>query len=857
MSVLQRQTGKPTIGFLFGNFDAAYMRTLWAGMVDTARMRGAHLLCFKGESLQPAGQTPPKSSNILYALPSPELVDGLILTGVVGVDVGHDEWRRFCASFSGLPVLTLGGSADGFPAIEVDNAHGIRELVRHQVEIHGHRRIGFIQGPSGNADAELRYRAYADALEAHGVAVDPALVLPGDFTFNSGRQAIQRLFSQPGVEVDAILAANDLSALGAMEALAELGRHVPDDVAVVGFDDQPESRAATPPLTTVRQPVYAMGVQAVERMLRMLKGERDAETVTLPTMMVARQSCGCANPAIARVVERSDAPTPDMEDDEFQAHLLNTLEDLLSPQHQAVTSGQSAELVEALFADCGQTGSSRCLALLYHIFEHSIVRQQSIVEWHDALSALRRMLLDRTLDRAVRIRVNTLFQQARILLGEMMRQAQGHTHLDSGVITGYIRNVARELNANFHLDQMRDILARALRMFDIPRGYVMLYDTPDEPLESAHLVFAYDDGRLVSRPAESFSPKRLFLDQMEIGKHAVSFMVEALYLETRQIGLALFEIGPSNSLVYEMLRTQVSSSLHGAILLQRQREARQILEVQPIIQQVLKALEHLTATSDTLTEISADMASGAEEISHQVTSVSKSSEHISDVIQNVSAAAAQEAASITEIASTVDRVMDRVNLAVESARNANATMTDLSASSRQVGEILDSISGVAKQTKFLALYAAIIAAQSGSFESNFSVVATEVKTLAQETANSAKDVAQKIRMIQLSSQDAVEAISRVVTSIYQVSEHSGAISTAITEQSSTTSQISRTIADAADQSHTITQSTAQVASVAQEASLRAVRVEEAARNLLEFAEQLQQLVTQFTHVSRSSEEASG
>ena len=148
----------------------------------------------------------------------------------------------------------------------------------------------------------------------------------------------------------------------------------------------------------------------------------------------------------------------------------------------------------------------------------------------------------------------------------------------------------------------------------------------------------------------------------------------------------MFEIGPLNNLMYKMLRVQISSSLRGAILLQRQQQARQILELEPIIQQVLNALEHLAGTSDTLTQISAEMASGAEEISQQVTSVSENSEHISDVIQSVSAAATQEAASITEIASTVDVVMERVTRAVESAQKANATMTDLAASSQQIGD---------------------------------------------------------------------------------------------------------------------------------------------------------------------------
>ncbi len=852
MTPLRRQTGRPTVGFLFGDLDFSYMRNLWSGMIEAARANNVTLLCLKGELLESSPETPRESANILYSLPREGLVDGIVITGVVGGKVTAEEFQRFCTSFADIPVLTVASKVPGLPSIEVDNAHGTREVMDHLIEQHGYQRIGFIQGLAHNPEAELRYQAYIDALRAHGLSVDPALVMPGLFTYNSGRQAILQAFHQGNPGMDAIVAANDVSAFGALEALSGMGLRVPDDVALVGFDDLAESRTVSPPLTTVRQPVRELGIQAVEQILGMIEGKHVPDNDVLPTRMAVRQSCGCINPDIARVAEGVDEIPHDVEPHEFQAILAAALHRVFRPHETPVNSEQIAGFVEALLHDCESAESTTCIPILYDILGHQILHDHTVTVWQDGLSILRQTLLRCSRDRAARIHLETVFQQARVLLGEMMQQIQGDYHIRSRAINSQLRVITRELNGSFQLDHMWETLVRALKILNILDCYVTLYDTPEQPLESAHMVFAYVDGKEIAVDDTPFSAVTLVSKTLGERKKPACFMVEALYVEAQQIGLALFEIGPQEAMVYEMLRTQLSSSLRGAMLLQRQQQAQHILELQPIIRQVLNVLEHLAGTSDTLTEISTEMAAGAEEISQQVISVSESSEHISEVIQSVSAAAMQEAASITEIASTVDMVMERVTRAVESAQGANATMSDLSASSQQIGDILGVISGVAKQTKFLALYAAILAAQSGSFEANFTVVANEVKVLAQETANSAKDIAQKIRMIQISGQEAVEAISRVVSSIYQVSEHSAVISTAITEQSSTTGQISRTIADAAEQSNIITRTTAEVASVAQEASNRAARVRQAAQNLLMLAEQLQDLVIKFTEVSGSS-----
>ncbi|WPO69905.1 LacI family DNA-binding transcriptional regulator [Streptomyces sp. KN37] len=174
------------------------------------------------------------------------------------------------------------------PYVDCDNRGGAREAVRHLVGL-GRGRVVHITGPLDQTSAVDRLDGYRDVLGD----VDPCLIAEGDFTPAGGERAMRELLDR-APELDAVFAANDLSASGALRVLRERGRRVPDDVAVVGFDDMlPVAEQADPPLTTVRQDIEEMG----RLMARMLLRGRDGEdvacepaNVVLPTALVRRAS---------------------------------------------------------------------------------------------------------------------------------------------------------------------------------------------------------------------------------------------------------------------------------------------------------------------------------------------------------------------------------------------------------------------------------------------------------------------------------------------------------------------------------------------------------------------------------------
>jgi len=182
------------------------------------------------------------------------------------------------------------------PCVTVENQAASRRLVDHLIEAHGRRRIVFLRGPADNEDSWRRETGYRQALDAHGLPFDQRLVTAGDYDRAVAEASIGRLL-KAGVEFDAVFAADDDTAVGALAALRAAGRQVPEEVSVAGFDDQRISAYVSPPLTTVRAPTEEVGRQAAQQLVNLVRHKPAEPLILLPTELVIRRSCGCAGEA--------------------------------------------------------------------------------------------------------------------------------------------------------------------------------------------------------------------------------------------------------------------------------------------------------------------------------------------------------------------------------------------------------------------------------------------------------------------------------------------------------------------------------------------------------------------------------
>lgn len=191
-------------------------------------------------------------------------------------------------------LVSIGMNLPGATNVASNDEAGVFQAVAHLVRYHDCKRVAFIGGPADSVDGGRRFEAYRFALEQLGLEYDPTLICRGDYEAQSGREAAMRLRQFGGHHFDALIAANDLMAIGAIEGLREAGVAVPHSVKVFGFDDLEEASFISPPLSTVRQPMVEQGAAAAELAIRLLRGEIvDATRTLIPAPLVVRRSCGC------------------------------------------------------------------------------------------------------------------------------------------------------------------------------------------------------------------------------------------------------------------------------------------------------------------------------------------------------------------------------------------------------------------------------------------------------------------------------------------------------------------------------------------------------------------------------------
>ncbi|HET8913533.1 MAG TPA: LacI family DNA-binding transcriptional regulator [Ktedonobacteraceae bacterium] len=248
-----------------------------------------------------------------------KIIDRILATkltaGLLAIHPGQSAQHLVELQKHRFPVVLIddqNAPPDGIPWVGTDNYSGAYEATRHLLRL-GHRRIATIQGPMKFKVSRDRYQGFCDALLEAGIPLDPELVLEGDFTFGGGKRCAQEFFERPLAErPTAVFAGSDQTAYGVIAAAEVCGLHIPDDIALVGFDDNPSSAHMQPALTTIRQPFSEMGQRAIRLLLSSIERSRpahqkriengqqahdvieEAQRIQLPTTLVIRDSCGAS-----------------------------------------------------------------------------------------------------------------------------------------------------------------------------------------------------------------------------------------------------------------------------------------------------------------------------------------------------------------------------------------------------------------------------------------------------------------------------------------------------------------------------------------------------------------------------------
>jgi signal transduction histidine kinase/DNA-binding LacI/PurR family transcriptional regulator len=583
---------RKTIGVFASQVGRAWGTEFIAGVNAAAEEHDVNLVHFIGGKLSPiVTDDKTKLSFGLYDLAKPGHLDGLLLTADVAHGVDPEQLKTFSDLYGAIPIVTQSVPIEGASMFIANNEEGMRAAVRHLIQEHGYKKIAFIRGIRGQIDAEQRFEAYQAELKANNLRLDENLVVDGDFTSESGSAAVRILLDERQLRVQAIVAANDSMAFGALEALQQRSVRVPDDVAVTGFDDLREAQVTGVPLTTVRQSFYTAGKHALEALLKRIHGDTVSPVTVTPTQLLTRWSCGCLpeNVRQAAVAPRDVAKTGRLENKREAAlrALLNSAG--VTEQDPALlqfkdTFGRAWD--GFLLTLSSRSSSDDFLKTINAMIE--LMQRHGLVPavWHNVISMMRRYALGGINSHTSMLQAENLFQQARLLAGELSQRSQAYRRLvleqQENLLHGFSFSMAPAMS----MDEIGAAISTHFPAMGIERWYVMFYSDVTAPQsisapppESYNLLLQYEGARFeIPQKRTMMGTGQLIPRGKTPADHRYSAVVMPLSLARNRFGFMWVEMGPSDWEIYVRIRNLVSSALLRVMLVQQKEQAQREVE---------------------------------------------------------------------------------------------------------------------------------------------------------------------------------------------------------------------------------------------------------------------------------------
>ncbi|WP_328491765.1 substrate-binding domain-containing protein [Streptomyces sp. NBC_00414] len=600
-----------TVGLLTANIHLGVGATLWSGARAAAERNDVNLICFPGGNLRHGDV----ARSELYELVGPARLDGVVCwSSTLGLPSAGPRARRLLRRLAHLPLISLNQPlSDQTDVLSIDSHAGMRKLVGHLVVQHGRRRPACIHGPLANPVSEERYRACVDALRHHGIR-NEHVGAAVDFAAAAGASAMQVLLEArgltPGVDFDVVLACSDVLAAGALRYLTERGIRVPEDVAVVGFNDSPEARLGDPPLTSVALPFEELGALSVDTLVARLRGTRPPDRTTIPATLVPRRSCGCPYPTSYRPSPVTPAPAAARRPAGWDAvdGVLPSVGPRLASAFRAELArgdGESYTLAsgDGRGAADGEVRPGDFLSLVERLLRSNAGTQAEVDRWHQALESARRGVVD-TLPDALRRAGEVLFGQARLVVAERSRALLEYERWSQTQRARRLREFGTALTTVVDLEGLSDVLERHLGQSGVPHCRIVLYDRDAEASGPAALGMARpllaraEAGRAAPRDAgresasagplgsPAFSPALLLPDSLLPLDDRFTLVLEPLHIGEEHLGVAVFEATSTRAAyhdgadgaLYRELGDQISAALKGIGLFDEVRRARDAAE---------------------------------------------------------------------------------------------------------------------------------------------------------------------------------------------------------------------------------------------------------------------------------------
>lgn len=566
---------------------SSYFQPILRGLQTAARRLDCNLLIASGvsqhtemlaSSLRPAW--PVRASDSDFLPVGPWNTDGLLVFPPFRSSQRQAYIQRLIAD--GFPVVFIGHSLPGRVVLP-DNADGVRDALQHLMT-HGHREIVFLASwPELKAEDE-RLTHYGMLSREYNLPYDERRLAYGGYTTPGGYRAMQQVLAS-GVSFTAILAGNDESAIGVIQALHDAGLHVPQDIAVVGFDDRLEAIAQHPPLTTVHFPLYETGYRSVHFLLDTIAGRTAKDQIMrLPTTLVVRQSCGCqpgewqSLPYISSMVAAERRT-------QLQSSLAQSMVATLLAHNQSILPEELYRLCWMLvdsFLSGMELGQSvgfqnACRKAL----ERVEATDSDPHSWQSAFSMLRRwvpLLISALIPPEAEVpasmekQAEDLLHQARIAVSESAQRRDYRHILQEAAWSEREGVLTARLLASLSEAQILAALDEHLPGLGIQKAHVFFFEPDgDDPLGISRLGSSAPPERFVRVPSHSFPPREIYPETV-----AYQLVLLPLVFQDEEMGFVAFETERMESC--SIVARQVAAAFRNVRLHQEAAEGRRLAE---------------------------------------------------------------------------------------------------------------------------------------------------------------------------------------------------------------------------------------------------------------------------------------
>lgn len=564
------RNGRSTIGVLAGwqfyrtATNLSYLAPVFRGISRAAQDLGCNVLlgCGIGPSARP---TDPMRPAWPVHLPQTDFIpigpwntDGLLIINPLHDTSRSDYIQNLIRAKH--PVLFI-GSGEAGPTIVTDNAGGIHEALHHLYD-HGHREIAFIAGPLEDlgGDSGDRLSAYQSFLEKNNLEINPLRIAYGRHVYDGGYSAMQQIL-QSGVPFTAVLASNDESALGAMQALEEAGCRIPEDVAIIGFDNRLEGAVHEPGLSSIHVPLFNMGYQALKQMHAHLTDRLELNrTIKVEARLVTRASCGCRSTnSLSAIRSKTNA--------ELSQHMFVTMLNQAHSLTEADVRTACAQLVNAFASSLAEDKSEKFQDALINILRQTATSDDDAHIWHAAIAILAEGYWE-----SASATIHNILDEARMAISSEMQRQHRHYVLNERWTSSRLSLLTDRLLDALEESQIYEILAEHLPELNIHEAYLTMLEADSEnPIAWSNLRNLTEQQNLIRFASHEFPPQDVFA-----GDQPFTLTLIPLVAHSGQLGYVVFGSEPLD--LYGEIVQQLGGAFNTARLYRQAVEDRQIAE---------------------------------------------------------------------------------------------------------------------------------------------------------------------------------------------------------------------------------------------------------------------------------------